>query len=93
MKLNWTVYLVRCADDSLYCGITNNVLKRIETHNKGKGAKYITKSRRPVKLVYKEEFDDKGKALSREAGIKKLSKTTKESLIKDFQYLEKEDIL
>lgn len=46
----WLVYLVRCADESLYCGITNDIAKRLAAHNSGKGAKY-TQSRRPVELV------------------------------------------
>lgn len=86
--MDWTVYLVRCADNSLYCGITNDLEKRIDAHNNGKGAKYIIKSRRPVKLVYKEKFHGKGEALSREAEIKKLPKMAKESLVENFLGLE-----
>ena len=47
---NWIVYLLRCSDNSLYCGISNDVTRRVATHNAGQGAKY-TKSRRPVELV------------------------------------------
>lgn len=47
---DWTLYLVRCSDNSLYCGITNDLINRLKDHNSGKGAKY-TRSRRPVVLV------------------------------------------
>lgn len=77
----WFVYLVRCADNSLYCGITNDLGKRIAAHNSGAGAKYIVPSRRPVVLVYQEQLPSKGKALSREAAIKKLRKSQKEALL------------
>lgn len=75
------VYLVRCADGSLYCGITNDLPRRIAQHNAGKGAKYIVKSRRPVVLVYRETHDTKSSALKREAAIKRMSKKSKEALV------------
>jgi putative endonuclease len=77
------VYIVRCKDNSLYCGQTKNVKKRIEEHNSSnsKGAKY-TKGRRPVALVYQERYSSKSMALKREHMIKKLPKKEKESLIK-----------
>ena len=56
-------YMLRCADDTIYSGYTNNLEKRVETHNEGKGAKY-TKTRRPVKLVYFETFESKKDAIS-----------------------------
>jgi hypothetical protein len=74
------VYILRCADGSLYTGWTNDLEKRVKTHNAGKGAKY-TKTRLPVELVYYEEYEEKGEALSREISIKKLKKTAKEKLI------------
>ena len=74
------VYILRCADGSLYTGWTNDLEKRVKTHNAGKGAKY-TKTRLPVELVYYEEYEEKGEALSREFSIKKLKKKTKEKLI------------
>jgi putative endonuclease len=78
------VYLVRCKDTTLYCGYTDNLVKRIEMHNSStKGAKY-TKNRRPVFLVYYETFEDKSSALRREFEIKKLSKLQKEELVKIF---------
>lgn len=69
------VYILRCADGSLYTGWTNDLKKRVKTHNAGKGAKY-TKTRLPVELVYYEEYEEKGEALSRELSIKKLKKNS-----------------
>ena len=63
MDTNYT-YLVRCADGSLYCGWTNHLEQRIQAHNEGRGAKY-TKSRRPVSLVYYEEFATRREAMQR----------------------------
>ena len=74
-------YILECADGTYYCGYTNNLEKRIETHNAGKGAKY-TKPRLPVKLIYHEEFDTKEEAMSREWNLKQLSRMQKEELIK-----------
>lgn len=74
------VYIVRCADNSLYTGYSTDVLKRVDTHNKGKGAKY-TQGRLPVKLEYFEEYPTISEALKREYKIKKLSKEDKERLI------------
>ena len=73
-------YIVECADGSYYCGYTNNLEKRISTHNSGKGAKY-TRSRLPVTLVYHEEFDSKEEAMSREWHLKQLSHDQKKKLI------------
>lgn len=78
--MKYYVYLVRCRDDSLYCGYTTDVEKRIQTHNRGEGAKY-TKSRLPVTLVYTEEFETKSEALRREHAIKRLSREEKLALI------------
>lgn len=72
-------YLVRCSDNSLYAGWTNDIEKRIKAHNNGTGAKY-TKPRRPVTLVYLEVFDTKSGAMKREAELKKLSHRQKEEL-------------
>lgn len=80
--MNYT-YLVRCKDDSLYCGWTNNLEKRLTSHNSGRGAKY-TRSRHPVTLVYFETFDTKEEAMSREYAIKQLSRKEKLALIKNF---------
>lgn len=68
---NWTVYLLRCSDNSLYCGISNDVDRRVATHNAGRGAKY-TKSRRPVELVATSGEMTRGDALKLEYGIRKL---------------------
>lgn len=67
---NWQVYLVKCTDRSLYCGITNNLNARINAHNAGRGAKY-TRGRRPVELVGSTEKMTKSEALKLEIRIKK----------------------
>ena len=79
--MNYT-YILRCADNSLYTGWTNNLDRRVSAHNAGKGAKY-TKARLPVQLVYFESFETKEEAMSREYFIKKMSKKEKEKLIRD----------
>ena len=79
MSCNY-VYLLRCADDTLYCGWTTDLQERLAAHNSGSGAKY-TRSRLPVRLVYFEEYENKHDALSREWHIKRLSRTEKEALI------------
>ena len=66
--MNYT-YILKCKDDSLYTGWTNDLKKRITSHNAGKGAKY-TKARRPVELVYYEEFQTREEAMKREYAIK-----------------------
>ena len=73
-------YMVRCSDGTLYTGWTNNLETRMEAHNSGRGAKY-TKSRRPVELVYFEEFTQKSDAMSREARLKQLGRAEKLKLI------------
>ena len=77
------IYLVRCADDSLYCGWTTDLKRRIDAHNGHipGGAKY-TRSRRPVTLVYAESFHQKQEAQRREYAIKRMTKTKKLGLIK-----------
>jgi len=75
------VYLLKCNDNTLYCGYTNNLEKRILTHNNGKASKY-TRGRLPVKLVYVEEHSTKSSALKKEYKIKQLSKYAKEKLVK-----------
>ena len=76
----WCVYIVRCADGTLYTGITNNLDKRLQAHNNGAGAKY-TKNRRPIVLVYSEAAADRSTASKREYVIKQLSRTQKLALI------------
>ena len=78
-KASWHVYLLRCCDDSLYCGISNDLLARVDKHNSGLGAKY-TRSRRPVSLVYSRPLKNHGAALKHEYRIKQMSKAEKEKL-------------
>jgi predicted GIY-YIG superfamily endonuclease len=77
----WTIYILRCKDDTLYTGITKDIKRREKQHNSGKGSKY-TQSRRPVKVVYKETKMGRANALVREAEIKHYSKEKKEQLVK-----------
>ena len=77
--MSWYVYMVRCRDNSLYTGYTNDPQRRLMVHNAGKGAKY-TRSRLPVTLVYQEEFSDKIEAQKREWAVKQLTKAQKEAL-------------
>ncbi len=80
---NWYVYVLRCADGSLYTGVTTDVTRRVKEHNgeggKGKGAKY-TKAHRPVVLVHQETAVDRSTAQIREAAIRKLSHVEKTTL-------------
>ena len=82
------VYLLRCSDGSLYCGWTTDLAARMEAHNSGKGAKY-TRTRRPVELVYSEEYEDRHEALSREWHIKRMSHAEKERLVREGPQKEK----
>ncbi|MFH0933740.1 MAG: GIY-YIG nuclease family protein [Pseudomonadota bacterium] len=77
--MNWNCYLLQCADDTLYCGITNDLDKRLAAHNAGEGAKY-TRGRTPVQLLYRESCADKSAALKREMEIKALSRAEKLAL-------------
>lgn len=77
--MNWVCYLICCADGTLYCGITNNLEKRLAAHNAGEAAKY-TRGRRPVQLMHVESFADKSAALKRELQIKELSRGKKQAL-------------
>lgn len=79
------VYILKCSDNTLYTGWTNNLEKRIACHNKGKGAKY-TRCRLPVKLVYFEILKDKSSALKREYEIKQLPRYKKNQLINKVLY-------
>lgn len=81
---NYT-YIVKCSDGSLYTGWTTDIEKRIEAHNSGNGAKY-TKSRRPVTLVYYEEFATKEEAMKREYAIKQMKREKKKALILDADF-------
>ena len=68
---NWVVYLIRCSDKSLYCGISNDIHRRLTEHNSGKGAKY-TRSRRPVEIIDRSPEITKSEALKLEYRIKKM---------------------
>lgn len=74
--MSWCCYLLRCADDTLYCGITNDLDKRLAAHNAGTAAKY-TRTRGPVELAYAEPCADKSAALKREMAIKQMSRSEK----------------
>lgn len=76
----WYVYIVQCSDNTLYTGISNNVTKRIDAHNKGKGAKY-TKTRRPVVLLKQFECPDRSSASKLEYKIKQMTRKQKLALI------------
>lgn len=77
------VYILKCKDDTLYTGYTNDLKKRLKVHSEGKGAKY-TRCRLPVTLVYYEELSDKSSAMKRECAIKKLTRVSKLELIKNY---------
>ena len=77
---NWLVYILRCRDDTLYTGITNDLENRLQAHNEKRGARY-TRARVPVTLVYREEADSRSSAGRREAEIKKLTRRKKLALI------------
>lgn len=79
-KMNFYVYMVECVDNTYYTGYSNDVDQRILKHNSGKGAKY-TRSRRPVRLVYKKLCNNKSEALREEVKIKKLTRKQKMNLI------------
>ena len=78
--MGYVVYMLRCADGSLYTGCTNDLRKRLHAHQTGRGAKY-TRSRLPVELVYEEAAEDRSAALRRESAIKRLTRTQKLALI------------
>ena len=77
----WYVYILRCGDNTLYTGITDDAPRRLAAHRAGKGAKY-TRGRGPLELVYTEQLPDKSAALRREIEIKRLRRAEKERLIK-----------
>ncbi len=76
-------YILRCSDNTLYTGWTNDIEKRLAAHNQGCGAKY-TRSRTPVELVYLERFETKQEAMKREAAIKKMARRDKLALIEAY---------
>ena len=78
--MTWYVYILSCRDGTLYTGITNDLDRRIRAHNDGKGAKY-TRSRGPVKVVYREIYESRSMAQKREYKIKQWTRTTKLRLV------------
>lgn len=79
----WFMYVVKCSDSTLYTGVTTNISRRVAEHNGGKrGAKY-TRPRRPVSLVYWDEYPDRSSALKSEAAFKKLTRDRKLEIISE----------
>ena len=79
--MSYVIYILECADGSLYAGCTNNLERRVNEHNTAKKGAHYTKIRRPVALVYSESFRTLGKARKREAEIKRLTREKKLGLI------------
>ena len=77
---DWTVYMLRCADDTLYTGIARDADARADAHNAGRGAKY-TRARRPVSIIYREGAESRSSASKREYAIKRLSRAQKLALL------------
>jgi len=75
----WTVYILRCRDGTLYTGITVDLKRRLEAHERGAAAKY-TRSRRPIVLAYQERQPDRSSALEREAALRRLGRAGKLAL-------------
>ena len=82
MDKNWTVYMLECADGTLYTGITDDLERRLRAHNEGRGAKY-TRGRGPLKLRYLESVPDKSTALKREHALKQLRRSEKMAIIQE----------
>jgi len=78
----WFIYILLCNDGSYYTGSTNDIQKRFQDHLSGKGARY-TKSHKPLKIIYREEFSTKSEALKREAEIKRWPRVKKEALFQN----------
>ena len=79
--MEWYVYMLLCEDNTIYTGITNDLKKRFDNHISGKGAKYL-RGRKPLEIVYTENFKNRSMATKREMEIKKLNRKEKEALIK-----------
>jgi putative endonuclease len=80
-RRGWCVYLLECADGSLYAGATNDLARRLEAHGRGKGARY-TRSRLPVELAWTKRVKDRSAALRREAAVKQLTRAEKLALVR-----------
>lgn len=83
MTNNWIVYLIRCKDDSIYCGVTNNIEKRLVSHNSGRGSKY-TRSRSPVVLLLTSKGMSRSEALKLECRVKKQKAKAKVDYLRQF---------
>lgn len=81
---DWTVYILHCADGTLYTGVARDATARLNAHNKGNGAKY-TRSRRPVRMIWSEPALDRSSAQKREFAIKQLNRDQKIALIRSSQ--------
>lgn len=81
----WFLYILKCADDTLYTGITTDLERRVEEHNSSPKAAKYTRVRRPVKLVYSKEFENRSVATQEEMKIKKLSRTKKEEFCRKYK--------
>ncbi len=81
--MSWFVYILRCSDNSLYCGATTDLGRRIEAHDSGAGARY-TRSRLPVRLVWHVQTKSKSEAFKEEFRIKRLQKDEKELLVASY---------
>jgi putative endonuclease len=79
--MGWFVYVLRCADGTLYTGVTTDVSRRVREHNAAKGGARYTRARQPVSLIHHEECETRSAALIREASIKKLSRAEKLRLV------------
>lgn len=77
----WFVYLLRCADNTLYAGISNDLPRRVSVHNHGKGAAKYTRARRPVALVWQQQVSDRGEASRCEHLLRTLSRAQKDQLV------------
>ena len=78
--MEWCVYMLLCDDNTIYTGITNDLKKRFENHISGKGAKYL-RGRKPLEIVYTENFQNRSMATKREMEIKKLNRRKKKHLL------------
>ena len=84
--MDWTVYILRCADGTLYTGITNDLERRISEHQSGQGAKY-TRGRGPFELVFNEPYRNRAEASRREIEVKSMKRAQKLKLVTDIQFL------
>ena len=81
----WFVYILECADESLYTGVTTDLERRLLEHNTGKAAARYTRVRRPLQLVYAEQLRDRSSACKREHQIKRLPRLKKQQLVAEYQ--------